>query len=75
MPTKRIFIYVLYMLLKVTVGAYYVIMEPGLPNVFFKIFVTKPFEGRNKTRTNVVRSANICRDRRPRLSGLLLFDP
>ena len=44
------------------------IVETSLPNVFAILFVAKALECRHKLRTSAIRSLNIRRDRRPRLS-------
>ena len=44
------------------------IVETSLPNVFAILLVAKTLECRYKLRTRAIRSLNIRRDRRPRLS-------
>ena len=49
MPTNRIFINILDMLVKIAIISYNVIIKRFLPNVFFVFSIAIAFEGRDKT--------------------------
>ena len=70
-PTHRVFSNISQMLIKVLSVADDVVIGGSLPNILFVFFVAKPIECRDEFRKRTVRSLNICRDRRPRLSVLL----
>ena len=67
-PTNWVFIDIFYVFLLVFAITADMIVEPSLLNVFAILLVAKTLECRYKLRTRAIRSLNIRRDRRPRLS-------
>ena len=67
-PTNWVFIDIFYVFLIVFAITDDMIVETSLPNVSAILLVAKTLECRYKLRTRAIRSLNIRRDRRPRLS-------